>query len=124
MLSVTLLQLPEEFKNYLNPEFINLVFINGHFSQENSDIDQLTELEFTRWDQGLKNGQIDYWQKFWEQKDPSTLVEKLNWSLANDGQILTIPTKLKVTKPIHFLYVNTKEMLPMVHHSVNRYHLG
>ncbi|NRB62053.1 MAG: Fe-S cluster assembly protein SufD [Saprospiraceae bacterium] len=98
---------------------VTLVFVNGVFRQDLSDqilFDKGVSLKAL--DKAIQNGQEQTWNQEWltlegnEEKDPFHVMNK---AFARTGYLLHVPKQVQITKPLHFLYVNTQTDKPFLY---------
>lgn len=101
------IQNPDFSRCFLSDCF-RLVFINGHFSPGHSNLDGLPDSIILQENLGLENGLI-------KPEELSTFYW-LNGALLNTGMILTIPSQVELTKPIHLIYYTADKDFEIMQH--------
>ena len=106
--------LPVRLEKYINPKDITLVFVNGRFNRQLSNLTHLPEnlrcLYFAS----------DYAQAFMQECltlavfPPRGVFTLLNQAMAMDGLILDIPARTKVSRLIHVLHLTDQEQGPVL----------
>ena len=97
----------DQLEKYLDPEEINIVFINGNLSTELSGLKNLPKgIRVYNWQEAVSNKAIDL-QKLVNvhEINKGTVFAALNQALNSDGIVLEIEDKAIVKKLIHIVQV-------------------
>ncbi len=105
-----------------------LVFVNGHFNEELSNLEELPEeVSLMSVDEALLNEEFasDVQQQLenWQTEAGYTLVT-INTSFAKQGFFFNVPANVHVERPLHFLYIQTGGEEAQMYHPQHIFRAG
>ncbi len=103
--------LRQRLSNELNSDFFNLVFVNGIFRKEFSDIKSLAplKLSFSEDYPATATGQAIEAAKKSAGKIQADSVEALRSAFTNETLIIEVPTDTSLAKPLHLIHFSSTE---------------
>jgi Fe-S cluster assembly protein SufD len=103
--------LKSDLKTYLNPDFHNLVFLNGQLVEELSDLKALSKIQVVGLNQVAQTSTFRAIRKARKLIQPlrQDAMEALNSAFAQSGIVIEIPKEFYLAKPVQVLYVQNSE---------------
>lgn len=103
----------ETLKKYLNPEFTNIVFINGVMSEEYSELKQLSKsLEWSALSDVLKGKSFKNLISTFKAERENVggirqdVFEALSSAYAWQGLVIEVKKEVAISKPVHLVYMS------------------
>lgn len=106
-----------QMKNYILPQYHNLVFINGYFAPQLSDaFPDASGVIATNVQTGLQQHAELIKPYFIQQSNQSQPFSQLNLALMTDGLFLYVPENIQLAKPIQLLHFTNNADIEQMHH--------
>ncbi len=97
----------------------SIVFINGKYSEEYSDITQTEGLYIQNIRSIIDSGDTDILKNMKNIEDSSNIMANLNRAYFNDGIIIRTDKNINIEFPIHVIFLSTKNSSPQMIHPFN-----
>ena len=105
-----------DIKSSISLDSHRLVFINGQFSAQHSDLSQLPDTVTIKPLSQITAEQWQVYQSVITQTDHSTCFTHLNAALLQDSWFVSIAAQTQLTKPLHCIYYHTGQDSLLMQH--------